>query len=1194
MPDPRFAYVVGAVKIRYEDRDVAHSVITPDDDRGYFNVIGADDDLDSDSRLEIGENVTYRVELTEAEAAQFATASNCRYVELDTEDVIDVGPASSPAASSMRFMRADFARVDVYHGRDVLIGILDSGTTAAVRNFLGVTMVARKVFADDDPGSAEVNGHHGSLVAACALPAGGKFLDAVTVNRNGTNPISAAAAGARWCADNGVKVVNYSASGPSPSAAWQDGLQYLADRDVQFFGSAGNTGLNEIRYPSGYSATFPNVHSSIAFDENTGARSTFSTYTSTASGCAPGTKVLGLTTAGELVTWDGTSASTPHMARLCAMGATGGRFTAAQVGAALKANTRDTGQPDAEQGGGAYDLEAALTALGGFTNLPTQALRRNLNPNPSIETNTTGYAVARTRDGVTASLALSNTITTPFGAKYLAANVFGDGTDNTELDVEVKLPDATVTAGLPYTFSVHSRHSVELASMWLTLRWRNNAGAELGKVVGPTTTLFATVWTRYHLTATAPPNATRVEVWASGLGFIDATFRAWRLDGVHYEQTGTLKPYFDGSTAGGAWTGAAHNSTSTIGVDSGTGSPQTQNLGVGGIAAPAAGPNVVLVTADRATKLTITTSNKVYDGGGHTVTGGIEIAADNVTVQNFRVNAQQQYGIYSSGTGNTIQNNDIKGLTPTGDGDLNAITFFGNDTKIRFNTAIDFVSGSPGGSHTDFIQTWVSTAHPVNSSNILIQGNKATGPANPARSTSIASIHQCVMAEGFGRGGNTGGSSTDPHDWLIADNEFGGSWNQEIKLDGIDNVSVTRNRFVGSSDTIMSVSAASTGFKYYNDNVVTGSYGSVGATAIPGPGPGAIVGGGTGTPSNDADAVLIIKAPTGTNTITGNRVFTTTTAAGLTLSGGAWRKTGFGPQLVMLERANVGIAGDPNETDGTGLSITGVPGDTGTTPGTGGGGGTGSADNPGDLLKVGLDVGFSKANIGIGFLKGDPLDRDGDGHVDFTLAEIGNGLEVPAHFEMTPDNQRVRLTVPASAGTTSSGTANPRTEFRELKQAGDGSSSHPKAAWDPTRNDHKCFTRDRVIRAPAQKPQLVMIQTHDAADDTSMLRYHGGKLQCRIGDTVLSIGDITWNLNSDYDKGIQVTAGKVRFWFGPVGSPVVVYEGNFGWTTPQYFKWGNYLQANETNVDPDEYSVTEMTSCMCWHTGDPEPAVHLG
>ena len=37
-------YIVGAVKIPYEDRDIAHAVLTPADYRGYFNIIGAVDD----------------------------------------------------------------------------------------------------------------------------------------------------------------------------------------------------------------------------------------------------------------------------------------------------------------------------------------------------------------------------------------------------------------------------------------------------------------------------------------------------------------------------------------------------------------------------------------------------------------------------------------------------------------------------------------------------------------------------------------------------------------------------------------------------------------------------------------------------------------------------------------------------------------------------------------------------------------------------------------------------------------------------------------------------------------------------------------------------------------------------------------------------------------------------------------------
>lgn len=364
---------------------------------------------------------------------------------------------------------------------------------------------------------------------------------------------------------------------------------------------------------------------------------------------------------------------------------------------------------------------------------------------------------------------------------------------------------------------------------------------------------------------------------------------------------------------------------------------------------------------------------------------------------------------------------------------------------------------------------------------------------------------------------------------------------------------------------------------------------------------GAGGGSGTGAGSGAGGAVQIIKAPTGTNDIQSGGYYNTTALAGLTKGAdGVWRRDGVGPQLVKLERADVGIAGDPTETDGTGTSIGGAPGDTGDPGlpggGTGGGGGTGTAANPGELLKIGLTAGFTKVNIGIGFLAGDPLDRDGDGHVDFTLAEIGNGLIVPGHFEMSDDKQRVRLTVPASAGTTSDKTKNPRTEFRGLAQSGNGSSSHPKEAFDPREGDHKGYARGRVIRAPAGKPEIVMVQTHDSGDDTSMIRYEGGNVVCKIGDSDVKVLSGAWDLDTDYDYGIRITDGSIRFYFGAVGSGFAtpIHTAAFSTSALQYYKAGNYLQANETNVDPDEYSVIEMGALMFWHTGDPEPAVALG
>jgi hypothetical protein len=283
-----------------------------------------------------------------------------------------------------------------------------------------------------------------------------------------------------------------------------------------------------------------------------------------------------------------------------------------------------------------------------------------------------------------------------------------------------------------------------------------------------------------------------------------------------------------------AWTSV---SEATVAGPGTTTPPPAHTVGVGGVATP---PGATIVPA-RTAKYTITgsgsaTAPRVYDCQGATIRGGLVIDADHVVVQNCRIDAQQQYGIYSAdNTDVTIQNNDIKGIK--GPGDLNAITFFGNGTKILYNTAVDFVTGDPGDSHTDFIQTWVSGSHPTASDDVQVRFNRAVGPANPGRDNGVASIHQFLMAEDYGRGGNSGGNTDGMRNWIVADNEIGDSWNQAVKLDGPDSVSVTRNRFVGSSTTVMAVTSASTGVRFYADNQVGSGYGSVGMTVTAGSGP---------------------------------------------------------------------------------------------------------------------------------------------------------------------------------------------------------------------------------------------------------------------------------------------------------------------------------------------------------------------
>jgi hypothetical protein len=268
----------------------------------------------------------------------------------------------------------------------------------------------------------------------------------------------------------------------------------------------------------------------------------------------------------------------------------------------------------------------------------------------------------------------------------------------------------------------------------------------------------------------------------------------------------------------------------------GGGSSGPQTLGVGGIPTPAAASNVVLTTADSTSTLSITTGGtssqqRIYDGQGHTVKK-IDIAASYVTVQNFFIRGADNAGIYSSGIGNIIQNCDIAQVNEGGVGDINGITFFGDGTKILFNNIDNLVSGPLNGSHTDGIQTW-NTPSKRASSNVLILGNRINGPVQ----SDVNYLHQGVQAEGKDSTDGGGGGTGVSQNWLIDSNYFKTYGNQCIHIDDIDNVSIARNTFAGGCTKIVETGDFSTGAKYYSDNVVTGTYGSVGLTATQGAGP---------------------------------------------------------------------------------------------------------------------------------------------------------------------------------------------------------------------------------------------------------------------------------------------------------------------------------------------------------------------
>ena len=361
-------------------------------------------------------------------------------------------------------------------------------------------------------------------------------------------------------------------------------------------------------------------------------------------------------------------------------------------------------------------------------------------------------------------------------------------------------------------------------------------------------------------------------------------------------------------------------------------------------------------------------------------------------------------------------------------------------------------------------------------------------------------------------------------------------------------------------------------------------------------------------------AVRTVKAPTGTNDITNNQHFASVAAAGLTgPTGGAYRKTGRGPRLVRLSSADVGPGG--NRADGTGASIGGSGGAT-TPPPTGGGGTTpppgGTATSPGALLKIGPTPGYTFANIGVGFAAGDVPAGNPEGapsgsgspaeHIDYGMDRIAAGLVLPGYFEMSTDGKRVRATVTGRGGTTSSRTKYDRVEFRELNA--DGS----KAAWNPTTSRGHVFyvfCRQRVLRMPPEKPELVLAQGHDASDDTIMIRMRNKTtVEAKLGDEIL--GNLTTSLvfGTDYDMMIKVTEqsggkNRVEWFWGPAGNlgSAKFTRNDAGLGSGQYFKSLNYGQSRVVGFgegaleDPDDAPlfITEMSKLVFWRTGYPEP-----
>ncbi len=142
-----------------------------------------------------------------------------------------------------------------------VVAVVDTGVDAAQSDLAGALVNGFDGF--DSTGTMDDNGH-GTLVAGIIGARSNNRIGVTSVcwscsimpikvmNASGIGESTRIAAGIRWAADHGARVINLSFVMDGPQQIVGDALQYAHERGVVIVGAAGNTGGSDPTYPAAY------------------------------------------------------------------------------------------------------------------------------------------------------------------------------------------------------------------------------------------------------------------------------------------------------------------------------------------------------------------------------------------------------------------------------------------------------------------------------------------------------------------------------------------------------------------------------------------------------------------------------------------------------------------------------------------------------------------------------------------------------------------------------------------------------------------------------------------------------------------------------------------------------------------------------------------------------------------------------
>ena len=214
----------------------------------------------------------------------------------------------------------------VTRGKDtVVVAVVDTGVDYTHPDLVGRVDTANDHdFVNGDSDAMDDNGHgthvSGIIAATADNGIGGagvapecRILPVKVLDSKGSGDTIGVAAGIRYAADAGAKIINLSLAGPS-DATMGDAVAYAQDKGCIVVAAAGNDGLGSASYPAGYDQVI-----GVGATDPTNARAAFSNHGIGVDIAAPGVNILSTTLGGGYESLSGTSMASPFVSGVTAL-----------------------------------------------------------------------------------------------------------------------------------------------------------------------------------------------------------------------------------------------------------------------------------------------------------------------------------------------------------------------------------------------------------------------------------------------------------------------------------------------------------------------------------------------------------------------------------------------------------------------------------------------------------------------------------------------------------------------------------------------------------------------------------------------------------------------------------------------------------------------------------------------------------